>query len=86
LKKIHLVFLVKDSAGRIVNLSQREEFDLKPLERRTFKQLWPNYNPEGVVKVEIYAETNLLESSNLKIENLPSGSASDLSRPELSPY
>jgi hypothetical protein len=86
LKKIHLVFLIKDSSGRIINVSQRDEYDLKSLERRAFKQLWPNFEPGSSVRVEVYAETNLLEKENLKLESLPNSSASDLSRPELQPY
>lgn len=80
IKHIRLQFLIFDEFGRLTALSQRTENDLRPFERRSFKQLWPGlriYEP----KVEIYPEINLLDPSNLILSESNS-SSSDLSRPE----
>jgi hypothetical protein len=81
IKQIHLTFEVTDSSGQVIAVSQRDEFSIKPFERRAYKQLWPDlYNP-GVNAVLISADTNILDPSNLDLPSQQPTPASDLSRP-----
>jgi hypothetical protein len=66
--------------NQIVAVSQRTENDLRPLEKRAFKQLWPGLfiTPS---KIEVLAETNTLSSQNL-VAPKNQNNASDLQTPE----
>lgn len=84
LSGVRIVFLLYDASNRLVAASQRDEFTLKPNERRTYNQLWPNLQTGKVASIEVIAETNPLDTKNLSPASspvLPSG-ASDLSRPQ----
>jgi hypothetical protein len=86
LKQVRLTFLVYNSAKQIMTISQRDEFDLKPYERRAYKQLWPNLRLTTVQNVKVIAETNVLDPANLQLDTGSSGPASDLSRPQNEQY
>lgn len=86
LKTVRLTFVLKNSGGKIIGISRRDEFTVQAFEKRSYKQLWPNVAAPNGTKVEVSAETNPFDSSNLTAASLPSGSASDLSRPKTSPY
>lgn len=80
LGKIHLTFILKDFSQTIVGVSQGDEFTLKPFERRAYKQLWPNISGNNIVDVEVFAETDTLDTTNLILPDQPITPASDLSR------
>ena len=82
LGKIRLTFLLYDSANKIIGVSQRDEFTLKPRERRAYKQLWPGVAASNLNRTEIIAETNTLDPNNITVVSQPAGNSSDLSRPK----
>ncbi len=65
LKKVVISYILRGTGNSFLGSSQRSEFDLKPFERRAYKQLWPNVYTNAVTKVEVVAETNVLDSKNL---------------------
>lgn len=79
LKKTTINFLLYDKQGTMLGASSRSEFDIKPFERRAYKQLWPGMYSESVTRVEVLPETNVLDSSNLILPD-STGGASDLGR------
>ncbi len=80
LGKVTIVILLKDSSGKIIGISQREESTFAPQERRTFQQLWPGVYSTDIAKAELYAYTDTVDSSNV-VAAPGSGSATDLGRP-----
>jgi hypothetical protein len=85
LKQVRLYFILKNPQGEIVGVSQRDEFSVNPFERRSFKQLWPDFSPGPVATITVLPETNTLDKANISIPD-STGSASDLSRPVRSQY
>ncbi|MBI5530158.1 MAG: hypothetical protein HY918_01515 [Candidatus Doudnabacteria bacterium] len=81
LGQVKLTFVLYNTANKIIGVSERTEFTVSPFERRGYKQLWPNMAAPQLSKVEIIADTNTLDSGNLKILESSSSSASDLGRP-----
>lgn len=79
LAQVRLTFLLFDGAGKIIGLSQRDEFTVAPFERRTYKQLWPNISVPNLGRVEVAADTNTLDGKNIIVSG--NGSSADLSRP-----
>lgn len=80
-KEIKLTFLLYGVGGKIIGASQRSEFDIKPYERRDYKQIWSGISGRNVVRAEAIAETNLLDKANLTIpETNNPGGAGDLGR------
>lgn len=82
LKQVRLMFVLFDSQNKIIGISQRDEFTVSPFERRTYKQLWPGIFAANLNSVKVTADTDTLDSSNLIVQSVPSGSSSDLSRPK----
>jgi len=82
LGKVTLTFLIYDGRGRIIAASTRDDFTVQPYERRSYKQLWPNFSPGTTAKVKVFAETDLLDYTNFGTPALDTGPASDLSRPK----
>ena len=80
LQKVHLVFLLSDATGQFIGVSSRDEFTLKPFERRTYKHLWPSAANLPIARVAVLAVTDTLDPTNVTVPNT-SNSASDLSRP-----
>lgn len=80
--------VVKDSSGRVIAAASRKENDIVPNVRRDYKILWPNVVLPQVAKIEVEAETNVLDKENLGLPELPAAQdpAADLSRPEKRPY
>lgn len=79
LKKTVINFVLYDKQGAMLGASSRSEFDIKPFERRAYKQLWPGIYTDSVTRVEVLPETNTLDSSNLILPD-STGGASDLGR------
>ncbi len=82
LGKVRLTFLLYDGENKIIGISQRDEFTLKPFERRAYKQLWPGVAASSLNHVEILTDTNTLDPNNITVINQPTGSSSDLGRPK----
>lgn len=84
LGRVRLVFFLYDQNKRIISVSQRDEFTVKPYERRGYKQLWPGVYSTSVASAEVFAETDILDQENIFLpDSASSGTpASDLSRPE----
>jgi hypothetical protein len=80
-EKVQLTFVLTDPSGTIVGLSTRDESTVAPFELRSYKQLWPNMSSSNIASVKIFAETNVLDPSNITLPDYNSGGASDLSRP-----
>lgn len=72
-------FILRNSSGTIIGVSQRTEDTVKPYEQRAYLQLWPNVYSTGVTKVDVLPETDVLDASNLTVP-LSSGGAGDLGR------
>ncbi len=83
LKEVRITFLVFDSSKQLLTVSERKDYDLKAGERRGYKQLWPNLFLPNASFVQVVTETNVLDPTNLKLEEQNAGQASDLSRPEM---
>lgn len=81
LKQVRLTFLVYDKSNSIVAISRRDDFTLAPFERRTYQQLWPNIYGDPGSRIQVFAETNPLDPSNISLPQAPDNSASDLNRP-----
>jgi hypothetical protein len=81
LREAKITFVLFDQSGTIVGLSQRDEYTIKPNEQRSYKQLWPNMNPDNIDKVKVDVFTNPLNENNLKLSPYNPSPASDLSRP-----
>ena len=81
IKEIKLSFLLFGDGGKVIGGSQRSEFDVKPYEKRGYRQIWAGISGRNVVRAETVAETNLLDKSNLVAPQTPSGGgAGDLGR------
>ncbi|MBI3231740.1 MAG: hypothetical protein HYZ51_01525 [Candidatus Doudnabacteria bacterium] len=80
IKEVKLTFLLYGAGGKIIGSSQRSEFELKPFERRDYKQIWAGISGRNVIKAETHAETNLLDRANLKAPELEDRGAGDLGR------
>ena len=80
IKEVRLVFLLYGAGGKIIGASQRSEFDLKPFERRDYKQIWAGISGRNVIRAESLAETNLLDKENLTAPEFNPNGAGDLGR------
>lgn len=81
LAKVRLTFVLFDQSNTIIGVSQRNESTVAPFERRTYVQLWPNLAAPNLSRVEVTADTDTLDPTNLSVSASPSGSAGDLSHP-----
>lgn len=68
LGKVKVTFLLKDNAGNVVGIVQREERTVRPGERRAFPQVWPGLSRADISSIETFATTNALDSANLRVE------------------
>jgi hypothetical protein len=80
LNEVDIAFILKDATGKIVAASSRAEFTFGPFERRAYVQLWPNVYSTNIATVDVYPETDVLNSSNITLPATPVTPASDLSR------
>ncbi len=65
IKEVKLNFLLYGTGGKIIGASFRSEFDLPPNQKRDYKHIWPGISGKNVVRAEVVAETDLLNSNNL---------------------
>ncbi len=82
IKQVRLIFLVYSADKKVIAVSQRDEFDVAPNERRAYKQVWPRVFSLEAQKAVVVAEVNVLDGKNLQAEKTPSTPASDLTRPQ----
>ncbi|MDR3642895.1 MAG: hypothetical protein P4L74_04690 [Candidatus Doudnabacteria bacterium] len=82
LNKVRLTFILYNSSGQIIGSSLRVESTVAPFERRAYKQLWPNATVPNLSRVEVTADTDVLDPTNLSAPAIGSSSAADLSRPK----
>lgn len=80
LKKITINYILYDKNNAVLGASSRSEFDMKPFERRAYKQLWPGIYTQNVIKVDVLPETNVLNVSNLVFTESDVSPASNLGR------
>lgn len=78
-----IVFLLFDSANKIIGVSQRDEFKLVPFGRRAYKQLWPGLYSSDVKKVQVLPVTNTLDPKNVTVSTqaIPSNVNSNSDNP-----
>lgn len=81
LTKVRLTFVLFDTSGRIIGVSQRDEFTVTPFERRAYKQLWPNMAADNLGNALVTADSDSLDPGNISAPEVNSNSSSDLSRP-----
>ena len=81
LGKVRILLLVKDTSGKIISLSERSEFSLKTGERRSYTQIWPNINFLKAASVEAVADTDILDTENLKLSTSKIQTDTGLDRP-----
>lgn len=86
LKQIRLTFLVYNNERKLIAASQRDEFAVKPFEKRSYKQLWPNVFSENAAYVQVFGETNSLDPANVQTPSIEKNSSSDLDRPSADLY
>lgn len=60
-----IVFILYDSADKIIGVSQRDEYRLVPFGRRTYVQQWPGIYRDQVKKVQVMPSTNTLDPLNI---------------------
>ena len=65
LKEVRLVFLVRDLNDKLIGISQRDENNIKPGERRAYKQLWPDLSGVNVKTVDLSVYSNPFDPNNL---------------------
>jgi hypothetical protein len=82
LAKVRLTFVLYDQNQKIIGISQRDEQTVAPFERRAYKQLWPNMTAPNLNHITVTADTDTLNSNNLSVPSIGSGSSSDLSHPK----
>lgn len=82
LNQIRLVFLVFDANRQLLAASERYEFTLGSGENRAYKQLWPDQLFPLAASVQVLADTNTLDQTNLRLNQDTPGSGSDLGRPQ----
>lgn len=82
IKQVRITFVLYDKNQNIIGASQRDEFSLKPFERRTYKQLWPNISESNIYTVKVFTDTNTLDPNNITVETSEINSSSNLSRPQ----
>lgn len=67
IKQATLVLVLYGPNNKILAVTQREEFSLKPFERRAYKLTWPGIIRGQVTKIDLKAYTNVLDESNLTV-------------------
>lgn len=66
---VRLTFLLYGPSNKLIGVVQRDEFTVRPKERRTFPQEWPGLKKSDIVKVDPVATTNALDISNLQVDS-----------------
>jgi hypothetical protein len=81
LNQVRLTFVLSDGFGKIIGVSQRDEFTVAPFEQRTYKQLWPQIQAANLSKIRVTADTDSLNPLDLIVQTAPNNSSSNLGRP-----
>lgn len=81
LNQVMLTFVLYDASHNIIAFSQRQDYSVGPFEHRGYNQTWPGIVVAPGGSVQVFAQTDPLDPSNLSVPTQPSNSASDLSRP-----
>lgn len=68
INQIRLVVVLYDTNGKVMAITQRDEFTLKPYERRAYVLQWPGIIEASVERIELQAYTNSLDPNNLTVE------------------
>ncbi len=68
LRQVRLIFLVRDFNDKIIAMDQRDEGNVRPSQRRAYKQIWPNLSGNLVKSVEVFVETNPFDPNNLQTQ------------------
>ncbi len=79
LNQVDIGFLLRDKNSKIIGISQRSEFTLRPFEKRAYVQSWPGVYSNEVVKVDVLPTTNTLDEKNITLP-ASTGGASNLDR------
>jgi hypothetical protein len=80
LKKVTIKILLYDEQGAIIAASARDEFDVRPNERRAYRVSWPGVYATNVNFIDVLPEVNVLDKNNLSVPASDSP-ASGLDRP-----
>ena len=65
--RVRIVFLLRGEGGRVLTVSQREERDIQANSPRAFRQVWPDTLLERITKVDVYTQTDLLDTNNIRL-------------------
>lgn len=68
LNQASLVIVLYGENNKVLAVSQREEYTIKPYERRAYRLSWPGISRASVKKVDLKAYTNLLDETNLSLD------------------
>lgn len=77
IRSVRIVFLIYDTKGQVIGVSQRDESTLLPFGRRAYKQQWPGVYRSQVGKIQVLPEVNTLEPNNLTIHPSSQASSND---------
>lgn len=79
---VRLVFSLFDARGKILAVTQREEYNMRPFETRTYNHILSGIDTDSLVRVVVQAETNTLDSENIILDEgaAPSGRPSNTNR------
>ena len=69
LKSVTLKFILYDGFGKVVTVSSRTEYSMRPYERRSYKHLWSYINSREIGSVKVIADTNTLDPENIRLQN-----------------
>lgn len=67
LNKVSIVVILKDGDGKIIGVNKTEKDVVRVKEQRDFKINWPYALPGNVQKMEVDAESNVLDPDNFTV-------------------
>jgi hypothetical protein len=68
LRQVSLVLVLYGAGNEVIGVTSREEFTLKPYERRAYIVQWPGIARAEVTRLGLEAYTNTLDPTNLSID------------------
>lgn len=71
LRQVSLVLVLYGASNQVLAVSSREEFTLRPYERRAYLMQWPGINRSAVSRIGLEAYTNSLDPNNLTVTDNP---------------
>lgn len=69
LRQVSLVVVLYGANNQVLAVSTREEYTLRPYERRAYIMQWPGINRSAVTKIGLEAYTNSLDPNNLTVSD-----------------